>query len=225
MTGNDSLLGQLSQKWPWIGKYLNYLKEGFILLFGVADKVMTFFVNMWNDPKKTLKEFGDLLSNVWNDFIDSVPGLRKILDTVIAIFNAALEPIKKAIEATTSAITTAKDLLTGSNSAMDAADAENEKTNKDTKNWEEWQKNIKKQQIAAEKLKQAEGQTPLIQQMASNNIANTNSNRTNTVTATNNNTINITTGADPQEVKKVIRDELSAQTKTAIQQVDDGVSH
>lgn len=221
MTGNESLLGQLAQKWPWIGKYLNYLKEGFILLFGVADKVMTFFVNMWNDPKKTLKEFGDMLSNVWNDFIDSVPGLRKILDTIVAIFNTAIGGIKATIEAVTNSITTAKDLLTGTNSKAEKAGKEA------VQETERVSPEEAKRRVDArvEKLRLMNEQTASLQRINNNNIANTNSNRTNTVTATNNNTINITTGADPQEVKKVIQDELSAQTKTAIQQVDDGVSH
>lgn len=219
--GGESLIGKLAKKWQWFGDTVKYLGALFKALFRDVNTVIDFFTDMWNNPEQALEDFKLVLKTLWNDFIDSVPGLRKILDTIVAIFNTAIGGIKATIEAVTNSITTAKDLLTGTNSKAEKAGKEA------VQETERVSPEEAKRRVDArvEKLRLMNEQTASLQRINNNNIANTNSNRTNTVTATNNNTININTGADPQEVKKVIRDELSAQTKTAIQQVDDGVSH
>lgn len=221
LKGGDSLIGQLSKKWPIIGKTIEGIRDTFIWLFESAEKVINFFSDMWNNPKQALEDFKLFLNTVWDNFINSIPGLKTVLDTVIKIFKAALAPIIATIDAVTSSITTAKDLLTGTNSAVDKANAE---FNADGGNVVAFTPEQQARWDARQKLQQAQQLTPVVasmgQSVTNNAVANSNRNA-----VTNNNITINGTNLTQKQLEAAIENSIGNITKTAGSQIDDGVSH
>ena len=223
VNGNDSLIGRLAKRWEWFGNIIGFLGEQFKAAKKDVEKVIAFFVSMWNDPYQALEDFKLFLKTIWNDFIDSVPGLRKTIDTIKAIFDTAMAAIRASIEAVTDSITTASDLLTGRNTPVERAEAKGA-------NWATpeqqaaWKREILARE-AQQKLQQAQAQTATITTMTSDSITNSTSNKSSNTSVVSNNNINITTGADAKEVAKTVDDRINNLAKTAMQKTDDGVSH
>ncbi len=221
LNGGDSLIGQLSQKWPIIGKVINGIREAFVWLFEQAEKVINFFSLMWNNPRQALESFKNFLSTAWDSFINSVPGLKAILDTVVKIFETAIASIKATIDAVTNSIKVTKDILSGTNSS---AEAEGKKAS-------EWMADVGKEEAdrrvaareAASKLQQAQQLTPVVAGLgvANSSIANSST----TTNSTQVGSVTINTPLNKEEAKAVVRDVMNGEISTANSQIDDGVSH
>lgn len=221
LKGGNSLIGQVSQKWPIIGKTIEGIRDWFIWLFDAADKVITFFSDMWNSPQQALEDFKLVLSTLWNDFIDSVPGLRSILDAVVKIFEAALAPIKAVVDGLTKTIRTARDTLVpnlapsgfkqqGIDAVSEVSDDEMQRARERRLAWE-----------ASQNLQKAQQLTPTIASMG-NSISNANSSRS----SVNNNVVNINgSNLSQQELETAIDNAINKQVSTASSRLDDSVSH
>lgn len=221
LKGGDSLIGQLSKKWPIIGQVIEGIRDAFIWLFENAEKVFKFLVGMWSPIIGAGLSFKDFIASIWDGLKSSLPELKTILDGVIKIFEFALAPIKASIEAVTNSIKTAKDLLTGSNSAVDKANAD---FNADGGNVVAFTPEQQARWDARQKLQQAQQLTPVVasigQSVTNNAVANSNRNA-----VTNNNITINGTNLTQKQLEAAIENSIGNMTKTAGSQIDDGVSH
>lgn len=224
LTGQNSVIGELSKKWPILGKVIEGIRNWFIWLFESAAKVIKFFSDMWDNPGQALEDFKLVLKTLWNDFIDSVPGLRAVLDTVVKIFDTAIAAIKATIEAVTNSIKTAKDVVTGKKSLVTVEPSSFADFNASMGTVAFTPKQQAEMDArAAKKLQQAQQLTPTVagmgQSVTNHNLAN------NRNAVTNNNVTINGTNLTEKQIENVVKNSLGNITKTASSQLDDGQSH
>jgi len=83
--GNDSLIGQILEKYPMIGEVVKAVGAAFMTTWEVIKSVAGFLVDVWNDPAAAFQAFteglmaamqaaGEFIASIWQGIVDSVMG-------------------------------------------------------------------------------------------------------------------------------------------------------
>lgn len=77
--GNDSLIGQVLQKWPVIGTIARGIWEALKVLWEGAKRVFAFFVEMWTDPKRAFLDYMNFIIQGIKTILGMIPGVKSAL--------------------------------------------------------------------------------------------------------------------------------------------------
>lgn len=80
--GNDSLIGQVLQRWPVIGEVARGIWAALKELWAGAVQVFEFFVDMWNDPQAAFERFLNFILNGIKEILTAIPGVKQAMDLV-----------------------------------------------------------------------------------------------------------------------------------------------
>lgn len=94
IAGNDSLIGQILEKYPAIAQALKVIAEQFSEAWELIKGLASFLVDVWNDPAKAFDDFlsvlkfgmseaGDFIMGIWDAIV------QKVMDVIDAIKNGA----------------------------------------------------------------------------------------------------------------------------------------
>ncbi len=78
--GNDSLIGQVLQRWPVIGDIARGIWAALKELWAGAVQVFEFFVDMWDDPQAAFERFLSFILNGVKSILSAIPGVAKALE-------------------------------------------------------------------------------------------------------------------------------------------------
>ena len=78
--GNDSLIGQILQRWPVIGDIARGIWAALKELWAGAVQVFEFFVDMWNDPQAAFERFLNFILNGIKEILTAIPGVKQAMD-------------------------------------------------------------------------------------------------------------------------------------------------
>lgn len=83
MEGNDSLIGDLLQKYPQLADAAKGIGAAFMFVFDIARALFTFMLRMWDAPGDAFTEFQADLMDGLNALFDAFPGLKEGFDAVM----------------------------------------------------------------------------------------------------------------------------------------------
>jgi len=78
--GNDSLIGQILQKWPVIGTIAHGIWTALKELWAVGMQVLDFYALMWNRPQEAFSKFLDFVLGGLARILRAIPGVKQALD-------------------------------------------------------------------------------------------------------------------------------------------------
>lgn len=111
MEGNDSLIGQLSEKWPIFETMVRATAATMGFLLDTAKAVFSFLVGMFTDPGAAFEKFKRDMSAGIQKLIDTYPGLSAAIGMVSGAFEIAGETIGDVWDGIVSVVKTAIDAL------------------------------------------------------------------------------------------------------------------
>lgn len=75
--GNDSLIGQILNKYPMIGKVVSTIVEAFREALGLLKNLASFLVDVWDNPREAFDDFLRFVLHGLKALIDMIPGLSQ----------------------------------------------------------------------------------------------------------------------------------------------------
>lgn len=78
--GNDSLIGQILQKWPLIGDVARGIWQAMKDLWAAGVQVFEFFRDMWNDPQAAFERFLNFILDGIKSILEAIPGVKKAME-------------------------------------------------------------------------------------------------------------------------------------------------
>lgn len=221
LDGGDSLIGQLSEKWPIIGEVVRQIAAEFKFLWDTASAVMRFLINVWDDPKAAFEQFAQDMAGNIDALLEHFPLIKmavqaigdtfravgettmSIWNKIVAVIEATVAAITKAIGTVLNAYDKAKSLVSSKDGAISLLSSP-----------------YSAGLSIGKKLLNAATNSPLAGQ-TSGSISNR--------TMSKNNTVNIakvevaTQATDAQGISKAIGNSMQAQMRQAVSNFDDGV--
>lgn len=94
LDGNDSLIGEMSKTWPWIGELVRNTAEEFKALWQLLKDLGGFMVTLFTDPAKAWEMFKDGISNGIKSLAAEFPTLTKWASKIADAFGGAGEIVK-----------------------------------------------------------------------------------------------------------------------------------
>lgn len=80
LEGNDSLIGRLAEKWPWIGDMVRGVYADFKALWELIKELSAILLMAFTDPEAAWERFKQLLVNGMNDLKATFPGVFDFID-------------------------------------------------------------------------------------------------------------------------------------------------
>lgn len=77
--GGDSMIGAILNRWPIIGDVVGAIVDAFRDLWGVAESVGAFLVQLWDNPTRAFADFLAFVLNGIKTLVNSIPGLGAAL--------------------------------------------------------------------------------------------------------------------------------------------------
>jgi hypothetical protein len=116
--GNDSLIGQLSEKWPAFGVIVRAIASQFNFLMDAAKAVASFLVGMFKDPSEAFAKFKQDMEAGVKKLIETYPGLSAAIGAVSAAFEIAGNTIEAVWESIAIVVRTVVDGIMSGISAI-----------------------------------------------------------------------------------------------------------
>ncbi len=112
LDGNDSLLGELSKRWPIIGEVVHAVANTFSFLFDLVKAGLIFITDLINKPEKAFERFSETVCAAFDTLLNKMPALKSAVTLIGNMFKqvsgtvkAAWNGIAAAIEAVISVAT------------------------------------------------------------------------------------------------------------------------
>ncbi|CAH0447591.1 hypothetical protein LMG10661_03658 [Ralstonia syzygii subsp. syzygii] len=106
LEGNDSLIGELSKRWPIIGEIVHAVADVFSFLFDLVKAGLTLIADLVNDPEKAFERFSANVRAAFDKLLNKIPALKPVMTMIGDVFDmvggtitAAWNGIGAAIEA------------------------------------------------------------------------------------------------------------------------------
>ena len=82
LSGQESVIGTLSEDYPFIGELVTGIADGVGYLFDVLSRLGGIFVKVFSDPKEALLEFLSLIGEVFDKILSNIPVVSTLYDGV-----------------------------------------------------------------------------------------------------------------------------------------------
>lgn len=89
MEGNDSLIGDLVQKFPALGDAARAIGAGFKYVWDTITGLVSFLVECWTDPLAAWDDFQRAIMGGLDALFAAFPGLQDAFDSILSAFTAA----------------------------------------------------------------------------------------------------------------------------------------
>lgn len=113
MEGSDSLIGDISQKWPIVGEIVKGLVATLQLLWSVASSVFGYLGDLISDPENAWNNFKESIQGGIDELKDSFPALYEAITAIGNIFTSTAEVVSSVWSAIMSVIQSGIDLVMG----------------------------------------------------------------------------------------------------------------
>ena len=111
LQGNDSVIGRLSQQWPWVGQLVRDTADEFKFLWGLLKEFGQFMIDLFTDPGKAWEKFkSDIMWGI-NALAEKFPTLAAWAEKLKKPFESAGDAIKLVFKGIEAAITAAFNVL------------------------------------------------------------------------------------------------------------------
>lgn len=112
LEGNDSLIGDLLQKYPQVAEVAKSIGSALMFVFDIAKALAGFLIGMWDNPGEAFATFQADIMDGLNALFAAFPGLKDGFDAVMHGVQAAGEGITAVWDAIVAAVRLAIGVLT-----------------------------------------------------------------------------------------------------------------
>ncbi len=107
LDGNDSLLGELTKRWPLLGEVVRAVAHVFSFLFELVKAGLTLIVDLIDAPEKALERFSVAVQAMFDRLLNKIPALKSSIGAIGGVFNQVGNTVKSVWGGITAAIDTA----------------------------------------------------------------------------------------------------------------------
>lgn len=111
--GGDSMIGQVSDRWPIIGTILKVIIDAIQALGGLAMVVFNLFSDLINDPANALSNFADNVESVMGGLVFGGEQVKKVWNDVIGIVTDGIETVMNGVDKVVGVYDAAKSKISG----------------------------------------------------------------------------------------------------------------
>ncbi len=94
LEGNNSLIGELSKRWPIVGKAVRALANIFSFLFDLVKAELIFIADLVSKPTQAFKRFNATVQASCDILLNKIPALKSGISTLGTVFNQVGSTIK-----------------------------------------------------------------------------------------------------------------------------------